>query len=144
MAGRGRITAAARKEGARVKAQRGLFNRYVRAVKSDGRARLLAELAEVEATLARGERLKKAAVFEGGRRVGTADKMLPLLPSEHAKLLVRRNTLQAEVAHVVSADLRAAFLEILPEYAARNGFTRAILLEVGVPGDDLDAVGLTD
>ncbi|MCA9544726.1 MAG: hypothetical protein KC613_10065 [Myxococcales bacterium] len=116
----------------------------MRAVQSDARGKALAELAELEVTLARGARLKRAAVFEDGRRVGTTDKLLPLLPAEHAQLLVRRNTLRAEVEHAVPSELHAAFLEMLPEYAARNGFTRSILLEVGVPAADLDAVGLLD
>jgi hypothetical protein len=140
--GRGRITSAARLRGAKAKAERGLFNRYIRALNGRQAQRTRDKLTDVEATLARGTRTKRAPVFENGKRIATVDKLLPLLPSEHAELLVKRDRLRCAVQAVVPPALRAEFLAMLPDYAARHGFTREILLEVGVPALDLDEIGL--
>jgi hypothetical protein len=138
------ITQRARAQGATVKSQRGVFNRYLRALQGPQAGRLQDRLLEVERTLSEGTRLKRAPTFEGGVRTGTVERPLPLLPSERAQLLVRRAQLRAALDQVVSPQLRAAFLEILSDYASRNGFTRPILLEVGVPSQDLDEAGILD
>lgn len=134
-----RISADARARGAQAKSHRGVFNRYLRALQGAAVERLRQRLDEVEQALTRGTRLKRAPVFEEGRRVGTTERELALLPSERAQLLVRRAQIEASLAGAAPPDLRAAFLEMLPDYATRNGFTRDILLEVGVPPADLDA-----
>lgn len=139
---RPRISSAARERGAEAKSHRGVFNRYLRALQGPAVERIRQRLLEVETTLARGTRLKRAPVFEEGRRIGTTERALALLPSERAQLLVRRAQLTASLAEAAPPALRDAFLAMLPDYAARNGFTRAILLEVGVPPADLDAAGI--
>ncbi len=138
MGKRGQITAEARLKGARAKRQRGIFNRYVRAIEGKPSMRVRARLVEIDEALAKGTRRKKAPLFENGVRVGTIEKELPLLPSERAHLLVERGRLQARLRARVPEGLREAFLEMLPEYADRNGFTHAILLASGVPGEDLE------
>ena len=139
---RPRISSAARARGAEAKSHRGVFNRYLRALQGPAVERIRQRLEEIEATIARGTRLKRAPVFEEGKRTGTTERVLALLPSERAQLLVRRAQLTASLAEVAPPALREAFLAMLPEYAARNGFTRAILLEVGVPPADLEAAGI--
>jgi hypothetical protein len=119
-----------------------VFNRYLRTLQGAAVERLRQRLEEVAQALERGTRLKRAPVFDDGRRVGTTERELALLPSERAQLLVRRAQIEASLAGIAPADLRTAFLEMLPEYAARNGFTREILMEVGVPQADLDACGI--
>ncbi len=142
--GKGHITADARRRGSEAKAQRGLFNRYIRALQGPAVERSQQRIREIDETLACGTRLKKAPVFEGGKRVGTTARPLPLLPSEQALLMVERRKLEAGLARRAPEDLRAAFLAMLPDYAARHELTRDILEAVGVPAADLDQVGLTE
>lgn len=141
----GHISRAARKRGAQVRAQRGIFNRYIRALEGPRAVRIRDRITEIDATLERGTRRKKAPVFEAGQRVGSTERWLPLLPSEKALLMAERARLVRSLAgHAPPAELRAAFLEILPQFADRNELTREILLAVGVPATDLDEVGLID
>ncbi len=139
---RGNITAEAREKGAQSKIQRGIFNKYIRALSGSAVERNRARIAEIDEVLERGTREKKAPVFEDGKRVGTTTKQLPLLPSERATLLVRRKKLEEQLAQKAPDDLRQQFIEMLPEYAERNEFTREILLAAGVPEEDLNEAGL--
>ena len=141
---RGQITEAARAKGAAAKRQRGVFNRYVRALEGKPSMRVRARLREIEEALAKGTRVKKAPVFENGSRVGTVDKELPLLPSERAHLLVERRALYTRLRARVPEGLRDAFIAMMPDYAERNGFTRDILLASGVPAEDLDLCGILE
>ena len=142
--GRGNITDAARRKGAESKIHRGIFNRYIKALQGPQVDRVRAQIAEIDAMLARGTRLKKAPVFENGTRVGTTERELPLLPSEMAIWMAKRSKLEAGLKRRAPDDLRQEFLRILPQYAVRHDLTRDILLAVGVPEDDLDEAGITD
>ncbi|MCB9537929.1 MAG: hypothetical protein H6704_16875 [Myxococcales bacterium] len=142
--GKGRITAEARRRGAAAKAARGVFNRYIKALQGKAVTRTQARIDEIDATLARGTRLKKSPVFEDGKRVGTTERQLPLLPSERAILMAQRRRLEESLTQRAPDELRAQFLAMLPEYAERHELTRDILLEVGVPAEDLDAVGIVE
>lgn len=141
---RGRLTDAARRKGAKSKIQRGIFNRYVRAIQGPAVERDKQKIAEIEEMLERGTRLKKAPVFEDGKRVGTTEKQLPLLPSERAIWLARKAKLEESLHRRAPEELRQQFIEMLPEYAARYDLTRDILLEVGVPEEDLDEAGIEE
>lgn len=140
--GRGNITVEAREKGALSKTQRGIFNRYVRSLTARAMERTREKIREIDETLERGTRLKKAPVFEDGKRVGTTTKALPLLPSERAMLMVKRRKLEESLTARAPDGLRAQFIEMLPGYAARNEFTRDILLAAGVPEEDLDEAGI--
>ena len=50
---------------------------------------------------------------------------------------MKKRDLEAASRSAVSSALRAEFLRILPDYAARNGWDREVLLAVGVPEEDL-------
>lgn len=140
----GHISRAARRRGAQVRSQRGIFNRYIRALEGPRAARIRERIVEIDETLARGTRLKKAPVFEDGQRVGTEERLLALLPSEKALMMAERARLVRNLAgHAPPDELRQAFLEMLPSFASRNELTREILLAVGVPSEDLDAAGIT-
>lgn len=141
---RGNITAEAREKGAISKSQRGIFNKYLKALQGRAVERTRAKITEIEETLARGTRLKQAPVFRNGKRVGTREKELPLLPSERANLMARKMKLEASLTRKAPDELRQQFLAILPEYVERNELTREILLEVGVPREDLDEAGITE
>ena len=140
--GRGNITAEAREKGALSKTQRGVFNRYIRSLTGRAMERTREKIREIEGTLERGTRLKKAPVFEDGKRVGTTTKELPLLPSERATLMVKKRKLEESLTSKAPDGLRAQFIEMLPGYAQRNEFTRDILLAAGVPEEDLDEAGI--
>ncbi len=141
--GRGNITAEARQKGALSKTQRGIFNRYIRSLSGRAVERNREKIREIDEMLERGTRLKKAPVFEDGKRVGTTSKELPLLPSERATLMVTRRKLCEALANRAPSGLRTEFIEMLPGYAARNEFTREILLAAGVPEADLEEAGIT-
>ena len=81
---RGNITAEAREKGAISKSQRGIFNKYMKALQGRSIDKNRQKIAEIGEMLARGTRFKKAPIFKNGRRIGTRDKELPLLPSEQA------------------------------------------------------------
>ena len=139
---RGNITAEAREKGAISKSQRGIFNKYLRSLQGRAAERNREKIAELEETLSRGRQIRKAPVFKNGKRIGTREKELPLLPSERAKLMAQKGQLEANLTRKAPDELRRDFLAILPEYAAKNGLTREILVSVGVPLEDLAAVGL--
>lgn len=139
---RSRISAEARQKGAVSKVQHGIFNRYIRAIRGASAEKNRRKIAEIDEMLTRGTRTKKAPLFEDGKRIGTVEKELPLLPSERAIWLARRARLEESLVRSAPEDLRRQFLEMLPEYAARHELSRAILLEVGVPASDLDAAGI--
>lgn len=139
---RGNITAEAREKGAISKSQRGIFNKYIRALQGRAAEKNREKIAEIDAILSRGRHVRKAPVFKNGKRIGTKEKELALLPSERAKLMAQRARLEAALTRKAPDDLRDEFLAILPEYAAKNGLTREILLSVGVPAEDLAAAGL--
>ncbi len=141
--GRGNITAEAREKGALAKTQRGIFNRYIRSLSGRAVERTREKIRDIEQTLERGTRQKKAPVFEGGKRVGTTTKELPLLPSERATLMVKKRKLEQALTHKAPTELRAEFLAMLPGYAERNEFTRDILVAAGVPDADLEEAGIT-
>lgn len=141
--GRGNITAEAREKGALAKIQRGVFNRYIRSLSGRAVERNREKIREIDDTLERGTRLKKAPVFEDGVRVGTTTKELPLLPSERATLMVKKRKLQEVLTNRAPTELRTEFLAMLPGYAERNEFTRDILVAAGVPEADLDEAGVT-
>jgi hypothetical protein len=56
--------------------------------------------------------------------------------------MAQKGQLEANLTRKAPDELRRDFLAILPEYAAKNGLTREILVSVGVPVEDLAAVGL--
>ncbi|MBU0549977.1 hypothetical protein KKF91_03075 [Myxococcota bacterium] len=139
---RGNITAEARKKGAVSKTQRGTFNRYLKALQGRAVERNRQKIEEIARMLESGTRIKKAPIFRDGRRVGTVEKELPLLPSERALWMARKQQLEANLTRRAPDELHKQFLEMLPDYAERNGLTREILITVGVPEADLDAAGL--
>ncbi len=139
---RGNITTEARELGAVSKSQRGLFNRYIKSLQGRAIERKRKKISDISAMLERGSRIKKAPVFKDGKRVGTVEKELPLLPSERAIWMARKASLEAALTRSAPAELHRRFLEMLPNYAKRNGLTREILLTVGVPEADLDAVDI--
>lgn len=139
---RGNITAEAREKGAISKSQRGIFNKYIRALKGRAAEKNREKIAEIDAILTRGRHVRKAPVFKNGKRIGTKEKELELLPSERAKLMAQRSHLEASLTRKAPDELRSEFLAILPEYAAKNDLTREILITVGVPVEDLAAAGL--
>lgn len=139
---RGNITAEAREKGAISKSQRGIFNKYIRALKGRAAEKNREKIVEIDAILLRGRHVRKAPVFKNGKRIGTKEKELDLLPSERAKLMAQRSHLEASLTRKAPDELRSEFLAILPEYAAKNDLTREILLTVGVPPEDLAAAGL--
>ncbi|MFN3198064.1 MAG: hypothetical protein ACE366_06570 [Bradymonadia bacterium] len=139
---RGNITAEAREKGAISKSQRGIFNKYLKALQGRAVEKNRAKIDEIEEMLERGTRIKKAPVFKNGKRIGTIEKQLPLLPSERAIWMARKQKLEASLTRKAPDELRQEFLVILPDYAAKNDLTREILLEVGVPETDLDEAGI--
>ncbi|MBU0553287.1 hypothetical protein KKF91_20445 [Myxococcota bacterium] len=139
---RGNITAAAREKGAVSKSQRGVFNRYIKSLQGRAVERNRLKIEEIARMLESGTRIKKAPVFRDGHRVGTIEKALPLLPSERAMWMARKQKLEANLTRSAPDELHKEFLAMLPDYAARNNLTREILISVGVPESDLDAVGL--
>ncbi len=139
---RGNITPEAREKGAVSKSQRGIFNKYLKALQGRAADKTRTKIDEIDEMLQRGTRFKQAPVFKAGKRVGTKEKELPLLPSERANLLAKRRKLEAGLTRKAPDDLRAQFLAVLPEYAERNGLSRDILIGVGVPADDLDEAGV--
>ncbi len=139
---RGNITAEAREKGAISKSQRGIFNKYMKALQGRSIDKNRQKIAEIEEMLARGTRFKKAPIFKNGRRIGTRDKELPLLPSEQAIWMARKQKLEASLTRKAPDELRRDFLVILTDYAEKNGLTRKILIDVGVPEADLDEAGL--
>ena len=139
---RGNITAEAREKGAISKSQRGIFNKYMKALQGRAVEKNRHKIAEIEEMLVRGTRFKKAPVFKNGKRIGTREKELPLLPSERAIWMARKQKLEQSLTRKAPDDLRREFLAILPDYATKNGLTHAILIEVGVPEADLDEAGV--
>ncbi len=139
---RGNITAEAREKGAISKSQRGIFNKYIRALQGRAAEKNREKIAEIDAILTRGRHVRKAPVFKNGKRIGTKEKELALLPSERAKLMAQRQRLEAGLTRKAPDELRNEFLAVLPEYAEKNGLTREILVSVGVPEEDLAAAGL--
>jgi hypothetical protein len=144
--GRGRrgnnITAEAREKSAISKSQRGIFNKYMKSLQSRAVGKSRLKIEEVEEMLARGTRFKKAPLFKNGTRIGTREKEMPLLPAERAIWMARKNTMEAKLTRKAPEELRREFLTILPDYAAKNGLTREILLSVGVPEADINEAGL--
>lgn len=141
---RGNITAEAREKGAISKSQRGIFNKYLKALQGRSAEKTRLKVEEIEETLERGTRFKKAPVFKNGKRIGTREKELPLLPSERAILMAKKIKLEASLTRKAPDELRREFLAVLPDYAEKNELTREILIEVGVPETDLDEAGITD
>lgn len=139
---RGNITAEAREKGAISKSQRGIFNKYIKALQGRAVDKNREKIAEIEDVLTKGRHVRKAPVFKNGKRIGTKEKELGLLPSERAKLMALKIKLEANLTRKAPDDLHKDFLAILPEYAEKNGLTRDILLSVGVPAEDLNTVGL--
>ncbi len=138
------LSASARAKGTRTRKAHGLFNRYIRALKGPKAERVRARIAGIDAMLTRGTRLKASPVWADGERVGTVERELPLLPSETALWMARRKRLRASLDELAPADLRADFLQMLPEYARQHELDRQILLAVGAPARDLDAAGIHD
>ena len=64
---RGNITAEAREKGAISKSQRGIFNKYMKALQGRSIDKNRQKIAEIEEMLARGTRFKKAPIFKKGR-----------------------------------------------------------------------------
>lgn len=139
---RGNITAEAREKGAISKSQRGIFNKYLKSLQGRAVEKSRAKIDEIEEMLERGTRIKKAPVFKNGKRIGTVEKQLPLLPSERAIWMARKQKLEEGLTRKAPDELRQEFLAILPEYAEKNDLTREILVTVGVPEEDLDEVGI--
>lgn len=139
-----RLSASARAKGTRTRKAHGLFNRYVRALKGPKADRIRERIAEIDGILARGTRLKSSPIWAGGERVGTAERELPLLPSETALWMARRKRLRASLDDLAPRELREQFLRLLPDYARQHDLDREILLAVGVPARDLDAAGIHD
>jgi len=139
---RGNITSEARELGAVSKSQRGLFNRYIKSLRGRAIEKKRAKIEGIAMMLERGVRIKKAPVFKDGKRIGTIEKELPLLPSERAIWMARKASLEAALTRSAPAELHKQFLAMLPAYAERNNLTREILLTVGVPEADLDAAGI--
>ena len=139
---RGNITAEAREKGAVSKSQRGIFNKYLKALQGRAVEKTRTKITDIEEMLARGTRFKKAPVFKNGKRIGTREKALPLLPSERAIWMAKLEQLKAGLTRKAPDDLRREFLAVLPDYTEKNGLTREILLSVGVPEEDLVEAGV--
>ena len=141
---RGNITPEAREKGAISKSQRGIFNKYMKALQGRSIDKNRQKIAEIDEMLTRGTRFKKAPVFKNGKRIGTREKALPLLPSERAIWMARKQRLETSLTRKAPDELRRDFLVVLPDYAEKNGLTREILIEVGVPEVDLDEAGILE
>ncbi len=120
--------------------QRGIFNKYLKSLQGSVRRKLN----DVEQELERGTRVKKVPLFKDKKRVGSVSKEVTLLPSDRAQLLARKRQLEEALKSAAPAELRKDFLAILPEYAQKSGFDRNVLIQVGVPEEDLDTAGILD
>ena len=68
---RGNITAEAREKGAISKSQRGIFNKYIKALQGRAVDKNREKIAEIEDVLTKGRHVRKAPVFKNGKRIGT-------------------------------------------------------------------------
>ena len=143
MAERKPLSSQSRKLAGETAMMRGVFNKYLKP--SAGALKAQARISEIAALLATGttQRIvpKFGKVPDGAKvREGSVPKERPLLPSQRAKLVTERLELQNGKA--AKPELRAEFLAILPQFAARMGFTAEALQESGVSAADLKAAGL--
>lgn len=130
--------------------EQSVFNAYVNACGKEG-ARMRKDrerVAEIAATLERGTEVRAVAAWAGKgsakKRAGTVEKAVRLLPAKRLALMAEQAEAEArikigEAAPRVSAEERTAFLRILPTFATRKGYTRAMLAAAGVPEADLNA-----
>lgn len=130
--------------------QQSIFNSYLnRSAKESARTtKDRARVAEINEILTRGTIVKSVAAWAGKgdakRRIGNADKPVKLLPAKRLDLMAEKvdceNRIRiAESTPRVSAEERAEFLKILPAFASRKGYDRAMLIEAGVPEADCAA-----
>ena len=156
----------AHEESAKVRAMRGTFNAYLKRIASaptrksrskGGKVHVdnATRIAEIRETLARGTIEKTVPVFGdapagGGRRprVDSARSFVQMIPSDKLKLASELASLLNPAPNAprkrngnVDEDLHAEFLGILRPYAERYGYTVGMLLDVGVPADDLRQCG---
>lgn len=155
VAGKGKgIPLEAIQRGAESRVESGIFNDYLKACAKKPGARTekhRARVAEIDALLSAGSRLKNAPIWEGtGKdrtRKGSVEKLSPLLPAEKIALMRERAELNGKIADAESGgnvkdDLRAEFRRILPGFAKRHGYGLDMLRAVGIPDADLEACGL--
>ena len=136
------VSDAVRQKGITARTQRGIFNQYIRSLNGRTAQKNRQKMLDIEEALARGTRIKVVAKFAEGKRVGSEEKELPLLPSEMATLLAQKARLEKSFETSVSREQREQFLSILPDFATRNDFTYEILIAVGVPKHDLVEAGI--
>lgn len=136
------IPADAREKATKTRQQRSIFNRYLATLRGRRIQATQAKIAEIDNLLSEGTKKRRVPKFVGGKRQGTEVKEVPLLPADRARLLARRRDLQQSLPTTGKEQLRSQFLEVLPDYAASQGWDRKILLDVGVPEVDLDEAGI--
>lgn len=124
------------------RAKRSVFNRYLKSLSGRRANSAREQLTEIDETLEHGTRERLVAKFVDGKRKGTERKHVPLLPADRARLIAKRRQLVAKLEATGKPSLREEFLSILPDYAASQGWDRAILRAVGVPEKDLDEAGI--
>lgn len=97
--------------------------------------------------------MRKVRLYDtvDGVQVGRmVDSVKNLLPHERLARMAKRAELQAALdggdagIPAKAAELRPAFIEMLPTYAAEIGCDAAMLQVVGVPDEDLIAAGLLE
>lgn len=141
------VSKSSREKSAEVKRLNSIFNKYVLEVlgRRGGGVGVRAEkrkakIAEIDAVLLSRKKERKVQEFVDGKRIGVVTKEVPLLPSEVAKLMAKRNGLQEKMC--VSAEKRAEFLSALQKIAAINGWSRDTFIGAGVPLHDLDEANI--
>lgn len=139
---RKRIPDEARRKATITRQKRSVFNRYLKSLESKKVKTTKARVAEIDEILERGTKQRRVPKFVNGKRSGTELKHVPLLPADRARFIAKRRAYEAAIPKIGKAELREEFLQILPEYAAGQGWDREILLAVGVPEVDLEAAGI--
>lgn len=137
-----RIPDEAREKATRTRQHRSIFNRYINSLRGKRVLATEAKILEVNRLLELGTKERRVPKFVDGKRQGTEVKDVALLPADRARLLRKRRDLEASLPTTGKEDLRQDFLRVLPEYASSQGWDAEILLEVGVPAEDLTAAGL--
>jgi len=139
---RKKMTEAEKAELEKFHKQQELFNKYMGRKQEPNKAKAEA-LAKVELQLKDGEKERVVPKFENGARVGTEKKMIPLSPFDRAKLLMQREELLKSqgMTSAKREAMRGEFLAMLPEFAAKAGFSAEVLRKIGVEDDDLEQAG---
>lgn len=143
------ITPEARAKAARTRSMKSVFDKYMESLtgtsgrRSESTAR---KIVEIELMLKAGVKRRKVPHFTDGVRDGVAEKDVPLRFSERGQLHAELQELRGKlIRHPKkgATDLRAEFLDILPEYSESQGWTGAMMIEFGVSEDDVLEAGIS-